>query len=117
MNPLTNMYKVLSELDEVDKNECRGVMSNYDSFVDGVQNKIFIQTFTNQYTNAEKYYLKGNRSGEKKSLIFAINTIRSVSAMTKDFIDMNIRDYVTGTKLTSEKLANRLDELSRVRLT
>ncbi|PKD44322.1 hypothetical protein CWD77_02310 [Rhodohalobacter barkolensis] len=116
MNPLNNMYKVLSELEDINEDECRGVMSNYDSFVDDVQNKIFIQTFMDQYRNAEKYYMKGNKSGEKKSLIFAVNTIESMSAMSEDLRDENIRDYVTGTWLTSEKLAKRLDELGGVRL-
>ena len=116
MTPLNNLYKVLSELEDVNTDECRAVMSNYDSYVDDVQKKIYVQTFMAQYNNAKKYYLKGNKSGEKRSLIFAINIIESNESMNKELRDHNIRDYVSGTRLTSGKIAKRLNDLNGVKL-
>ncbi len=115
MTPLNNLYKVLSELEEIDINKCRGVMSNYDSYVDGVQNRIYIQTFIAQYRNAEKYYLKGNKAGEKKSLLFAMNVSESIKSIDEYFRNDDIRDYITGKILTSEILEQRLEELGTVR--
>lgn len=116
MTPINNLYKVLSELEDVNTDECRAVMSDYDSYVDDIQKKIYIQTFMAQYSNAKKYYLKGNKSGEKRSLIFAINVSESIKSINKDLKNRNVRDYVTGTQLTTGKIAQRLEDLSKVAL-
>ncbi|MFO7800504.1 MAG: hypothetical protein R6V22_12115 [Rhodohalobacter sp.] len=116
MNPLNNLYKVITELNEINKDECRAVMTDYDSYLDTVQNKIYDQTFRAQYSNAEKFYKKGNKSGEKRSLIFAINVSESIKSMNKYLSNEHIRDYVTGRILTSGKIAQRLDSLGGIRL-
>ncbi|PKD43730.1 hypothetical protein [Rhodohalobacter barkolensis] len=117
MTPINNLYKVLSELEAVNAEECRDVMSDYDSYVDDIQKKIYIQTFMIQYNNAKKYYRKGNKTGEKRSLIFAINVIQSNDSLTMELRNKNVRDYVTGTRLTPGKIAKRLNELDGVKLT
>lgn len=116
MSPLNNLYKVLSELEDVNADESRAVMSDYDSYVDDIQKKIYIQTFMTQYNNAKKYYRKGNKAGEKRSLIFAINVIESNDSLSKELRNKNVRDYVTGTRLTPGKIAKRLNDLDGVKL-
>lgn len=116
MTPISNLYKVLSELEDVNTDECRAVMTDYDSYVEDIQKKIYNQTFMAQYSNAKKYYQKGNKSGEKRSLIFAVNVIESNDSLTKELRNKNVRDYVTGTLLTPGKIAKRLNDLGGVKL-
>ena len=114
MNPSNNLHQVLSTLDGIDPDKCRGLMSNYDSFINRIQHKISIQTFIAHYRSAEKNYLKGYKDGEKKSLIRARNIIDSEKIKDQDLSDEDLRDYITGTLLTAEKIAKRLgDELRR----
>jgi hypothetical protein len=110
MNPINNLNQVLSTLEGINTDECRGVMSDFDNFKLRIQQKIFIQTFISHFRHAEKSYLKGNEAGEKKSLMFALNLIYSEIIKDQDLKDEDLRDYITGTILTSQKMAIRLRE-------
>lgn len=52
-----SMDKVLSTLDGIDPDKCREVMVDYDVFMLRVQHMIYVQTFIDHYTDAEKLYL------------------------------------------------------------
>jgi hypothetical protein len=111
MTPINNLNQVLSTLEGIDTDACRGVMSDYDSFMHRIQQKIFIQTFISHYKHAEKSYEKENETGEKKSLIFALNLIHSEIIKNQDLKDEDLHDYITGAILATENIEMRLREL------
>jgi len=113
MSTAKNQYQALSTLENIDPADCRQIMSNYDSFMDGVKRKIFIQPFINHIRSAEKSYTKEDDVREKKSLIRAMNIIGSNKITDEDLREEDLRDYVTGTFLTSEKIKMRLRKLGR----
>jgi hypothetical protein len=113
MRLTNNLNQVLSTLESIDTNECRDVMSDYDSFIHRIQQEIFIQTLISYFNHAENCYLKGNETGEKKSLSFAQNLINSENIKDQDLKTRNLRDYLTGLVLTSDIIAMRLRELRR----
>ncbi|WP_209388429.1 hypothetical protein [Rhodohalobacter sp. SW132] len=107
------MDKVLTTLDRIDQDECRRVMVDYDSFINRVQHKIYIQTFIGHYRNAEKLYLNGNNAGEKKSLMYAHKIFKTKNITNDDLSDEKVRDYKTSKMLTSEIMMIRLRKLQR----
>jgi hypothetical protein len=109
-----NQYQIYSSLEGIDPAECRKTMLDFDSFVDRVQHKIFIQTFIVHCRNAKKSYLRKDEVSEKKSLLRALDIIDSEKISDEDLKEEELLDYVTGTYLTSEKIENRLDELGVV---
>ena len=113
MSTTNNQYQALSTLEGIDPTDCRKVMSNYDSFMNRVQRKIIMQPFINHIKSAEKSYRKEDEVREKKSLIRAMNIIGSDKITDEDFIEEDLRDYVTGTLLTSEKIKMRLQTLGK----
>ncbi|TVR28761.1 MAG: hypothetical protein EA390_11190 [Balneolaceae bacterium] len=114
MNRTNNQYQILSQLEGIDSHECRKSMLDFDSFVDRVQHKIFIQTFIVHCRNAKKSYMRKDDVSEKKSLIRALDIIDSEKISDEDLRAEELLDYITGTFLTSGKIANRLDELGVV---
>jgi hypothetical protein len=114
MNRTNNQYQILSQLEGIDSYECRKTMLDFDSFVDKVQHKVFIQTFIVHSRNAKKSYMRNDDVSEKKSLMRALDIIDSEKISDQDLKDEGLLDYVTGTILTSQKIESRLDELGLV---
>lgn len=110
---IDNLYQVLSTLDGIEPAQCRKNMLDYDEFMNEIQRKIFIQTFIVQYRNAQKCYLKENTGSEIKSLKNVINLMESDKITNQDFIEKGLKDYVTRTVLTTEKIEARLHELEQ----
>jgi len=113
MDEMKNLKHALSKFDEIDRSECRSVMSDYDSFVSKIQHMIYVQSFIEQYILVEKWYLKGNSAFEKRSLMHAYSILNLNKITDEDLSGENLQDYKTGTLLTSEKITNRLRELQR----
>ncbi len=111
MGHSNNLNQVLSTLESIDTDECRDVMLDYDSFKQRIQQEIFIQTIISYFIHAENRYLKGNVTGEKKTLSFAPNLIDFENIKDQDLKDKDIRDYISGMVLTADKIAMRLREL------
>lgn len=107
----SRLNQVLSTLEGINSEECRGVMSNYDSFKHQIQQHISIQTFIAHFRRAEINYLNGNEVEEKKSLKTAMKLINSGSIKDIDLKDKDLRSYKTGTMLTSQIMSMRLREL------
>jgi len=114
MNRTNKQYQILSQLEEINLYECRKMMLDFDSFVDRVQHKIFIQTLIAHCRNAKKGYMRKDEISEKKSLIRALDIIDSEKISDEDLRAEELLDYVTGTFLTAEKIENRLDKLGVV---
>jgi len=113
MSTMNNQYQALSTLEGIDPADCRKVMSNYDSFMNRVQRKVIMQPFIKHIRSAEKSYRKEDEVREKKSLIRAMNIIGSDKIADEDLREEVLRDYVTGTYLTSEKIKMRLQTLGK----
>lgn len=113
MDQTNTLNQVLTALVGIDSHACREVMSDYDIFIDKIQHKIHVQAFIDQYREAEVSYLKGNEAGEKKSLKIALDIIEFKKIKNEDFRDENLQDYITGSLLTSERIAKRQRELLR----
>lgn len=111
MDTSNNQYQVLSTLVDLDTDECRQVMSDYDSFMNRFQWKISMRTFVVHFRNAKKNHLKEDNVSEKKSLKRAMNIVDSDIITDEDLRNENLRDYITGTFLTSGKIMSRLHEL------
>jgi hypothetical protein len=109
-----NIYRVLLTLNGVEPAECRKSMVDYDNFMNGIHQKLFIQTFIVHYRNAEKCYLKGNTESEIKSLNHVIHIMESDIITDQILKEENMLDYETGTLLTKEKILTRLHELEHV---
>jgi hypothetical protein len=114
MNGTNNQYQIFSLLDGIDPAECRKSMLDFDSFVAKVERRLFIQTFIVHCRNAKKSYSRGDELGEKKSLLRALDIIESEKISDEDLREEELLDYQSGTFLTSEKIATRLDELGVV---
>jgi hypothetical protein len=111
MGTTNNLYQVLSTLKGIDPQECRGLMSDYDSFINRIESKINIQTFIAHFRNAEKSYLKRNKAGEKRSLLLALDQIKYYNFTDTDLKEEGFRDYITGTILTIKKIKMRLKSI------
>jgi len=110
---IDNLYRVLSDLDGIEPAQCRENMLDYDEFMNEIQHKIFIQTFIVQYRNAEKCYMKENRYSEMKSLKNVINLMDTDEITDQEFKEKGLKDYVTRTVLTTDKIVARLKELEQ----
>lgn len=108
-----NLRHSLSKLGGIDRAECRSVMSDYDSFVSKIQHMIYVQSFIEQYRLVEKWFLKGNPAGEKRSLMHAYTILNLNKITDEELSDEDLRDYKTGTLLTSKKITKRLRELQQ----
>lgn len=113
MDQTNTLNQVLTALVGIDSHACREVMSDYDYFINKIQHKIYVQSFIDQYRDAEVSYLKGNEAGEKKSLKIARDIMEYKSIRNEDLSDENLKDYITGSLLTSERIAKRQRELLR----
>lgn len=111
METTINQFQTLSKLGGLDQAECRNAMSNYDIFMNKLQLKVPVRILIAHLVNAEKNHLNENNGREKKSLLQAMNIIDSYKVTDKELRKEKLRDYITGTFLTSEKIAMRLDEL------
>lgn len=111
MDTKTNQLETLSKLEDLDQSECREVMSDYDSFKNRVQLKTSVRTFVAHLRNAETSHVKKNYTREKQSLTHAMDITHSDHITDGDMRNEELRDYITGTVLTSEKIGARLNEL------
>lgn len=109
MSPMNNLYHVLSTMKSIDPVTGRGLMSDYDRFVNKIQHKIIIQTFIAHFRNAEKSYLNENEAGEKRSLLLALDQIKNYNITDADLKEQGFRDYTTDVNLTIKKIKMRLE--------
>jgi hypothetical protein len=114
METTINQYQILSNLQGIDPAECRKSMSNYDSFMNGIQQKVHIQKLLIYCRNAENSYFRNDEVREKKYLLRALDIIDSEQLNNEDLRMEKLLSYIEDTYLVSEKIMNRLDDLGVV---
>jgi hypothetical protein len=112
MNSNNNYYKIFSSLEEIDSDDCRRMMVDYDSFVEKIHQTVHIKTIVVHCRNAEKSYFRKDEINEKKSLIRALDILESYKISDDALVEEEeLLNYVSETNRISEKISMRLTEL------
>lgn len=109
---MNNHKKVLSTLNTIDPVDCRQVMSNYDSYMEGVQRILLFETLSDLLNTAELNYKRRDPDGEKRSLVKILKTLKVGIVSDSDLESKSFQDYSTRTTLTIQKIENRIIKLN-----
>lgn len=109
---LNNHQRVLSTLNTIDPSDCRQVMTNFDSYMEGIQKILFLETLSDLLLTAELNYKRRDPDGEKRSLVKILKTLKFGIVSDSDLESKSFQDYSTRTILTKQKVENRLHKLN-----